>query len=161
MLQGPRKYKTLVERREGYLRALDQAGQSPDPRLMVKPLHGSSRKGYRETQSLLALPRADWPTAIVAISDKTALGALDALKEAGLRVPDDMALVGFDDIAESAHVTPALTTVRLPGQAIGEVAVQRLAALIDGAAVLPSKTVLYTELIVRESSGAGRLSATA
>jgi DNA-binding LacI/PurR family transcriptional regulator len=161
LLQGPRKYKTLVERREGYLRALDQAGQSPDPRLMVKPLHGSSRKGYRETQSLLALPRADWPTAIVAISDKTALGALDALKEAGLRVPDDMALVGFDDIAESAHVTPALTTVRLPGQAIGEVAVQRLAALIDGAAVLPSKTVLYTELIVRESSGAGRLSATA
>jgi len=161
LLQGPRKYKTLVERREGYLRALDQAGQSHDPRLMVKPLHGSPRKGYRETQALLALPRADWPTAIVAISDKTALGALNALKDADVRVPDDMALVGFDDIAESAHVTPALTTVRLPGQAIGEVAVQRLAALIDGAAVLPSKTVLYTELIVRESSGAGRLSATA
>jgi len=51
--------------------------------------------------------------------------------------------------------------VRLPGQAIGEAAVQRLAALIDGAAVPPSKTVLYTELIVRESSGAARLSATA
>jgi len=78
-----------------------------------------------------------------------------------VRVPDDMALVGFDDIAGSTHVTPALTTVRLPGQAIGEVAMQRLAALIDGAAVPPSKTVLYTELIVRESSRAGRLSTTA
>jgi len=161
LLQGPRKYKTLVERREGYLRALDQADRSPDPRLMVKPLHGGAHKGYRETQSLLALPRAEWPTAIVAISDKTALGALDALKEAGLHVPGDMALAGFDDIAESAHAAPTLTTVRLPGQAIGEAAVQRLAALIDGAAVPPSKTVLYTELIVRKSSGAARLSATA
>ena len=107
-------------------------------------------------QALLALPRGQWPTAVFAISDKTALGALDALKDAGLRVPDDMALVGFDDIAESAHVVPPLTTVRLPMQAIGRVAVQRLVELIDGAETMPYKTVLYTDLVVRQSSGACR-----
>jgi LacI family transcriptional regulator len=154
LLEGPRKYKTLTERRAGYMRALGQEQLSPDPALMIKPLQGSPRKGYREMQSLLALPRNQWPTAVVAISDKTALGALDALKDAGLRVPDDMALVGFDDIAESAHVVPALTTVRLPMQEIGECAVRCLIKAMHGGQALPTKTVLYTELIVRESSGA-------
>lgn len=161
VLEGPRKYKTLTERREGYLRALEEADVPSEPMLMIKPLHASPRKGYRETEALLALPRAQWPTAIFAISDKTAFGALDALKDAGLRVPDDMALVGFDDIAESAHVVPALTTVRLPMQAMGQVAMRRLIALMDGTDPLPSKTVLYTELVVRASSSAHRQEATA
>lgn len=156
LLEGPHKYKTLSERKEGFLRALDHADRTPDPGLFVKPLHMSPRKGYRETQALLALPRRLWPTAIFAISDKTALGALDALKDAGLRVPDDMALVGFDDIGDSAHVTPALTTVRVPMEQMGEVAVRRLIELIDGLDGPAMKVVLYTELIVRESSGADR-----
>jgi LacI family transcriptional regulator len=128
---------------------------------MVKPLHRSPRKGYRETEALLALAREQWPTAIFAVSDKTALGALAALKDAGLRVPDDMALAGFDDIDESAHLVPPLTTVRLPMREIGAVAVQRLAELIEGAHTAPSKIILYTELIVRESSGARRQDALA
>jgi LacI family transcriptional regulator len=156
ILEGPRKYKTLTERLEGYLRALDEAGLDADPGLMVKPLHGSPRKGYRETEALLALAREQWPTAIFAVSDKTALGALAALKDAGLRVPDDMALAGFDDIDESAHMVPPLTTVRLPMREIGAVAVQRLAELIEGSHNAPSKVILYTELVVRESSGARR-----
>ncbi|HZS91503.1 MAG TPA: LacI family DNA-binding transcriptional regulator [Chloroflexota bacterium] len=161
MLEGPRKYKTLTERLEGYLRAHDLAQITPDPTLMIRPLHGNPRKGYRETQALLELPRLHWPTAIFAVSDKTALGALEALKDAGVRVPDDMALVGFDDIAESAHTVPPLTTVRLPMQGIGQVAVQRLIDQIEGRNTLPSKTVLYTELVVRQSSGARPVAATA
>lgn len=156
VLEGPRKYKTLTERLEGYLRAHDKADRSPDPLLMVKPLHGSPRKGYGEMQTLLALPRAQWPTAVFAISDKTAFGALEALKDAGLRVPDDVALVGFDDIAESAHITPSLTTVRLPAQAMGEMAMQRLAELMEDAGTVPYKSVLYTELVRRQSSGSHR-----
>jgi LacI family transcriptional regulator len=156
LLEGPRKYKTLSERKEGFLRALDHADCAPDPRLLVKPLHASPRKGYHETQALLALPREQWPTAIFAISDKTALGALDALKDAGIRVPDDMALAGFDDIGDSAHVTPALTTVRVPMQLMGEVATKQVIALIEGADAPPAKTVLYTELILRQSSEISR-----
>ncbi len=156
LLEGPRKYKTLTERREGYLRAMDEAGLAVDPTLLVQPLHVSPRKGYHEAQQLLALPSRQQPTAIVAISDKTALGALEALKEAGVRVPDDVALVGFDDVSESALVSPSLTTVRLPAREMGEAAVQRLAGLMDGADTTPAKTVLYTELIVRHSSGTVR-----
>jgi DNA-binding LacI/PurR family transcriptional regulator len=156
ILEGPRKYKTLTERREGYLRALDEAGLPIDPAMMIKPLHHRPRKGFEEAQSLLDLPASRRPTAIFAISDKTALGAMDALKEAGLRVPDDIALVGFDDVAESSHATPSLTTVRLPAHAMGETAVKMLVDLAAGAGATPTKTVLYTELITRQSSSLAR-----
>jgi LacI family transcriptional regulator len=153
LLEGPRKYKTLTERREGYLRAMDEADLPIEPSLMIKPLHIGTLKGFHEARRMLALPRSQWPTAIVAISDKAALGALEALKESGLRVPDDIALVGFDDLPECEHVSPSLTTVRLPAHAMGEAAVQKLIALVEGAGMTPTKTVLYTELIQRHSSG--------
>jgi len=156
LIEGPRKYKTLGDRRQGYLAAMDEAGLPIDPALMIKTTHPGARKGELEMRELLSLPAARQPTAVFAISDKTALGALDAARVGGLRVPDDMALIGFDDVAESAQVTPALTTVRLPAHAMGEVAVQRLVGLIEGAGGAPNKTVLYTELIIRQSSGAAR-----
>jgi DNA-binding LacI/PurR family transcriptional regulator len=154
LLEGPQKYKTLSERKQGFLSALDQAGLTPDPRLLVKPIHASSRKGYLEAQSLLVLPPDERPTAIFAISDKTALGALDALKDAGVRVPDEIALVGFDGINDSAYVVPALTTVRVPMHDMGRVATDQLIAQIEGECRPVAKTVLYTELVVRQSSGA-------
>jgi len=152
LLEGPRKYKTLMERREGYLRALDEANLPIDPGLMVKPLHIGPRKGYHETRGLLALLPRQRPTAIFAISDKAALGALAAVKDAGLQTPDDIALVGFDDLSDSEQVTPSLTTVRLPAHAMGETAVDRLVNLMEGSDARPSKIVLYTELVVRQSS---------
>jgi LacI family transcriptional regulator len=152
ILEGPRKYKTLTERIEGYLRALDEVGTPPEPALMRKPLHGDSRKGFLETQALLALPAAQQPTAIFAVSDKTALGALEALKRAGVRIPEDMSLVGFDDIAECVQTTPTLTTVRYPLEGIGRMAARRLIDHIEGADVPSYKILLPTELVVRASS---------
>lgn len=154
ILEGPRKYKTLTERIEGYLRALDEAQLDADPALMLKPLHGDPRKGFQETQALLALPREQRPTAIFAVSDKTALGALAALQEAGVRVPEEMALVGFDNIAEATQVRPVLTTIRYPLQGIGQIAVRRLIDLMGDTNLPPCKILLHTELIVRASSGA-------
>ena len=156
LIEGPRKYKTLGDRRQGYLAAMDEAGLPIDPDLMIKPAHPGARKGELEMRELLSLPAARRPTAVFAISDKTALGALDAARVGGMRVPDDMALIGFDDVAESGQATPALTTVRLPAHAMGEAAVQRLVGLMEGAGTAPNKTVLYTELIIRQSSGAPR-----
>ena len=152
-LEGPRKYKTLTERLEGYLRALDMAGIAPDPTLMIQPIHGQGRKGYREVQALLALPRERWPTAVFAVSDKTALGALEALKDAGLRVPQDVALAGFDCIAESELARPQLTSVRYPMREIGQVAAQHVIESIEQGPRVPRKTVLYTELLIGQSSG--------
>ena len=102
-------------------------------------------------QRLLDLPQPT--TAVVAISDKTAFGALEALKERGLQIPKDMALVSIDDVEESEHTTPPLTTVNVPRAEMGAEAVRRLLALLSGETRRPTKTVLYTHLVVRASCG--------
>jgi LacI family transcriptional regulator len=102
---------------------------------------------------LLELPEP--PSAVVAISDKTAFGALEAIKERGLRIPADMALVSIDDVEESAHTTPPLTTVNVPRAEMGAEAVRRLLALLHDEAPRPTKTMLYTHLVVRQSCGGG------
>jgi DNA-binding LacI/PurR family transcriptional regulator len=119
---------------------------------MIKPLQGAARKGYLETQALLTLPAAQRPTAIFAVSDKTALGALEALKGAGIRVPEDMSLVGFDDIAECTQSVPTLTTIRNPLEDIGQMAARRLIIGIEGEGATLHKILLPTELVVRQSS---------
>ncbi len=81
-------------------------------------------KGYREMQSVLALPER--PTAVFAVSDKTAFGALAAIEEAGLRVPEDISLIGFDNEVRSEYMSPPLTTIHLPKRYIGKLAMQHL-----------------------------------
>lgn len=153
LLPGPRKYRSLVDRQEGYLDALVEHGLSGDPDLMPPPTHhAGGQKGYHQMLRLLNLPKP--PTAVVAISDKTAFGAMEALKERGKHIPRDMAMVSIDDTAESAHTTPALTTVHVPRAEMGAEGVRRLLALLGGYAPRPTKTVLYTNLVIRESCGA-------
>lgn len=153
LLPGPRKYRSLADRQEGYLDALAEYGVAIDQDLMPQPTHhAGGQKGYHQMLRLLQLPQP--PTAVVAISDKTAFGAMEALKEHGKQIPADVALVSIDDVAESAHTTPALTTVQVPRAEMGGEAVRRLLALLGGFAPRPTKTVLYTNLVVRESCGA-------
>lgn len=152
LLAGPRKYRSLVDRQEGYLDALTEYGIPVEQALMSPPTHhAGGQKGYRQMLHLLDL--AQPPTAVVAISDKTAFGALEALKERGLQIPRDMALVSIDDVAESAHTMPPLTTVNVPRTEMGAEAVRRLLALLRQEAPRPTKTVLYTKLVVRASCG--------
>jgi DNA-binding LacI/PurR family transcriptional regulator len=152
LLAGPRKYRSLVDRQEGYFDALTEFAIPVDETLVAPPArHAGGQKGYQQMLRLLDLSHP--PTAVVAISDKTAFGALEALKERGLRIPRDMALASIDDVAESAHSTPPLTTVSVPRTEMGAEAVRRLLALLLDEAPRPTKTVLYTSLVVRESSG--------
>lgn len=154
LLAGPRKYRSLVDRQEGYLDALTEFEITVDPALMPVPTHhAGGQKGYHQMLRLLDLPEP--PSAVVAISDKTAFGALEALKERGLRIPKDMAIASIDDVEESAHTTPPLTTVNVPRSEMGAEAVRRLLALLRGESTRPAKTVLYTRLVVRGSCGAG------
>lgn len=158
-IAGPVKYKTLRDRADGYRRALHDAGLVDEPALVALPPGvPGSKKGYHEMRRLLALPAR--PTGVFAVSDKAAFGALDAIREAGLRVPDDISLVGFDDVHEASLTDPPLTTIAVPKQLMGRLAVRRLAELLsatgNGATVprSPMKTVVPVGLIVRASTAA-------
>jgi len=152
LLAGPHKYRSLVDRQEGYVAALMEHEIPVDHALIAAPTHhAGGQKGYHQMLSLLDAPEP--PTAVVAISDKTAFGAMEALKERGARIPEDIALVSIDDVAESAHTTPPLTTVSVPRVEMGAEAVRRLLALLRNEGTGPTKTTLYTRLIVRHSCG--------
>ncbi|HWQ15214.1 MAG TPA: LacI family DNA-binding transcriptional regulator [Roseiflexaceae bacterium] len=154
-IQGPAKYKSLGERYQGYCQALREAGLPLDERLVQPAISsGIPRKGYREMQRLLELDPL--PTAVFAASDRTAVGALDAIRERGLRVPDDISLAGFDGVALGEYANPPLTTVRTRTYEMGVAAMQRLDALIGGRAVAPMRLVLYTDLVVRQSTAPPR-----
>lgn len=155
-IAGPTKYRTLSDRADGYRRALLEAGIALDPELMVAACAGpGDKKGYHEMRELLARRR---PSAVFAVSDKSAFGAIDAIREAGLRIPEDISLVGFDDVHESSLLNPPLTTIAVPKRQMGRLAVRLLADRIEPAGagvsafVKPTKLVVPVSLVVRGST---------
>jgi LacI family transcriptional regulator len=136
------------DRLRGYERALASMGITPDPTLIIKG--GFSRDwGYAGMKELLRY-RVD---AVFAASDLIAIGALAALEEQGLRVPDDVAIVGFDDLPFATYAKPALTTIRQPIAEKAAQAASLLLDLIEGRVEGPVQLVLPTQLIIRESCG--------
>ena len=155
IIQGPRKYKSLTERYHGYLSAMIDAGFSLDLELIQRPLsRGLPNKGYREMKALLSLDAP--PTAVFAVSDRTALGAIPAIKEAGLDVPRDISIAGFDDMPPYAYPAPALTTVTSERLAMGHIAMQRLHQIIKNPRYVPINIVMPCQLVIRDSSGEPR-----
>jgi LacI family transcriptional regulator len=138
-----------LERLLGCQQALAQVGIAPDAGL-VRQSGWNVDEAYEAARVLLA-ERRDF-TAIVAGSDFMAIGILRALTEQGLRVPDDVSLIGFDDIEFCHYTTPPLTTVRQDRVAMGRGAVQRLVAMIEGTEET-SPLILPTRLVVRKSTG--------
>jgi DNA-binding LacI/PurR family transcriptional regulator len=96
------------------------------------------------------------PTAVFVASDEVALGALRAARLLGVRIPDDVALVGFDDIPTASHVEPPLTTIRVPAVEIGESAARLLLGILGPEEHRPTSVIVDTELVVRGSSGPAR-----
>ncbi len=154
VMPGPKKYSSLVDRLRGCRAALAEANLLIPPEWLPKPMSGYPLKGYQQMKEILALDHR--PTGIVAISDKTAIGAMEAIREAGLRIPDDIAIASIDNITESAYCRPPLTTVDIPKREMGVLAFQRLHHLIATGHDIPVKNIVYSKLIVRESSGAVR-----
>ncbi len=151
-IRGPSKYWTLSERLAGYLLAMHHAGIGPDLTLIPPRVSHGEEKGRGEMHSLLALP--DPPTAVFAVSDQTAMGAYLAAAEHGLAVPEDISIVGFDDIAAAQSISPPLTTMRNPGETLGAIAFERLLGLIQGTGHDSSpqtKWTIPTMLIERRS----------
>ncbi len=145
-LGGPRENTANRNRLTGYRRALKAADISYEPALVQS---GSGRVESGE-QSLAFFARSPAPTAIFCYNDITAIGALSALKHHGLRVPEDVSLVGFDDIPFAQYVDPPLTTIHQPKDEMGRLAMKMLIDLLDGKKV--ADVVVPGKLIVREST---------
>ncbi len=151
MIAESESVSTSRDRRRGYREALEEAGLAVDRALLMETsvdLVG----GYRAMCALLDLePR---PTAVFAVNNLTAVGAIKAIRERGLTVPDDVALVAFDDIEQIAILYPFLTVVPQPAETFGTVAAQLLLERIAGRGSEYGRlVVLPSEIIVRESCG--------
>jgi LacI family transcriptional regulator len=142
------------ERLTGYRQALAAANLAFDPHLVIEcaPRHAAAADAM---QKLMALSNP--PTAVFTHNDVMALGALHAIHRRKLRVPDDISVVGFDDIGSAQYYQPPLTTVRLPKTEMGMFAAQTLLKLVQGdAAIVPQTVILPVELVVRASTAAPR-----
>lgn len=147
---GPESNFEAQERLRGYRAAI--ADLLPDFGEQVLQGDFTQASGFRAGSQLVAL--SDRPTAVFASNDVMAIGCLSALNEAGLKVPGDIALAGFDDIPISRYVNPPLTTVRARITELGELALERLAAEIEAPErSAPLHQTLRAELVVRHSTG--------
>jgi LacI family transcriptional regulator len=149
LIGGPKDNDESQERARGYLSGL-RAGARP----IVIDGDFSEESGWAAGRRIAQMkPR---PDAVFAANDMMAIGCLAALAEAGVRVPEDVAIGGFDDIPISRYVAPALTTIHVPIAALGAAALEALVqGLEQPAAQAPTMTVLPVELVVRRSCGAG------
>jgi LacI family transcriptional regulator len=148
-ITGPLDMVPGLDRREGYRSALLEADLPLDEELIIEG-DFTEASGYAAMQQLWP-----WePDAVFVASDPMAVGALRALREAGRRVPDDVALIGFDDAPVATYTDPPLTTVRQPVYDMGVNAVKLLLRLIEEETAGPLSTILPTELVIRASCGA-------
>jgi LacI family repressor for deo operon, udp, cdd, tsx, nupC, and nupG len=146
-----------AERLAGYRQALAEASIAFDP-LLVVPGSGRADGGGRALPKLMALDMS--PSAVFCYNDMTAIGLLRAAREAGLSIPGDLAIVGFDDIPFASYVHPSLTTVAQPKPEMGRQAMAMVLSLLEGnESAKVSNVVVAGQLIVRESSGAAEPSA--
>lgn len=148
-------------RQDGYLDALHEAGLSSDSALIVAAEYAVDLIAVGQHLAEHLLASGVEPTALFAATDQMALGAMRAVREMGLRIPEDIAVVGFDDIAYASVVTPPLTTVAQPKLRMGAVAMRLLSESIKGHAErAPRRILLPADLVIRESCGARVLART-
>ena len=146
---APLSYTSAQQRRTGYMDALNKANVTIDP-LLIKEGDYTPASGFQAMTELLQ--QSSRPTAVFVASDVVAMGALLAIKIAGLKVPEDIAMVGFDDIPLAEYFDPPLTTIRLPAYGLGWAAGERLIRLIRGEGLDQKEIMVESELIVRASS---------
>jgi LacI family transcriptional regulator len=150
IIAGSFAISTAMERTEGAKRAMSDCGLTIEPELTVE-CHFSKEKAYEATMNLLAHDSP--PTAIFAQNDYMALGIREAVIEAGLIIPDDIALMGFDDIAASALRGIELTTISQKKYEMGTMAIEILCKKIEDGAAPVSQIILPPEIVVRKSCG--------
>lgn len=147
-ITGPLKSTAGIDRRDGYLKALVERGIKVDPQMIAEG-DFTEQGGYLAMQTLLN----HRPEAVFAASDTMAVGAIRAIQGIGLNVPEDIAVVGFDDIPISTLSDVQLTTVRQPVNRLGSHAVELLIDLIEHGTQPPRHIILNSQLVVRSTCG--------
>ena len=151
---GKRETSTGRDRREGYLAALEQAGIEPDPKLQTGT-ERTRKAGYESVRTLFSKNR-DCATAIVCFNDLLAIGAMSGLRSLGLEPGKDIAVTGYDDIAEAEISAPTLTTVWNGQQEAGKLAARAMVRILAGEKGLDEDRLIVPELRIRESSNSTR-----
>lgn len=149
-LSGPLNTVPGQDRLAGYRDAMQTRGMAVEPDLIVEG--DFSRDSGYEAMHILLQQDID---AVFVANDSMAVGAMRAISEAGRRIPEDVAIVGFDDLPPATSVTPPLTTVRQPVEQLGATAAEILIERLQDVDVGPKRIILPTELIVRASCGSG------
>jgi DNA-binding LacI/PurR family transcriptional regulator len=144
-IAAPQQMIAGIDRYDGFTEGMREAGLDPE---LVEFADWSSNGGYAAMRKLLH----DQPTAVFVASDTMAMGALRAINDSGLSVPDDLAVVGFDGLPASERSSPPLTTLGQPIPQIGETLIKILLDQIGGKTSEPVRMLIPTELIIRESS---------
>jgi LacI family transcriptional regulator len=147
-IQGPEGTPTSLRRLYGFRQALDRAGLPVRDQWLV-PGDYTQQGGYVAMKALLS--ESIVPTAIFCANDLSALGALEAAKQLGYRVPQDLSIVGFDDIDEAALASPPLTTIRLSPRYVGKVAAETLLERLKGRQE-PTQALIEGSLMIRQST---------
>lgn len=147
IITGPQNMIAGRDRLEGYQDALRERNILRDPKLIVES-DFSETGGFYAAQRLIAQK----PDAIFAASDNLAIGALRALQDAGIKVPNEVAMIGFDDIPTAARTNPPLTTIRQPIPQVGSTAAETLIDIIERPTDQPRRIVLPAELIIRSTT---------
>ncbi|MCX6138046.1 MAG: LacI family DNA-binding transcriptional regulator [Ignavibacteriales bacterium] len=151
-LSGPKDVSIGRARLNGFKRALAARGIVCHPELVIDSgFHESG--GYAAMKKLLALPKAQQPRAVVAVNDPAAFGAMRAIQERGLRIPEDIAIAGFSDDIRAAMMPVPLTTVRQPAYEVGRLAALKLLGLIEGKSPAIEEIIVQTEQVIRKSCG--------
>lgn len=143
---------TSSVRLRGFQAAVERAGLSLPPQRVVRVHEFDRQHGYTAMQALLDLPSAERPDAVFAFNDLLAIGAMRACLERHVRIPDDIAIVGFDDVPEGRFHTPSLTTVAPDLRALAQCALDRLILAIEGGSQGPERIFIPWSLRIREST---------
>lgn len=151
VITGCLQVPTLCECYQGYREALDANGLVFDDRLGVEVQGFTYQEGYEAALELIH--RGRLPSAIFAAGDILAIGAMKALKENGIRVPEDVAIMGYNDIDVSDFVSPLLSSVTIPVREMGEASAKMLLKLVNKQPVEQTCILMPTELVIRESCG--------
>lgn len=150
MIKGPHSSPLTQDRLAGYKDALAEAKLNFDESLLF-PGDFTLHAGYNAGVAISEQARR--PTAVFCENDETAIGAMQAFKQAGLSIPDDMSVAGFDDIAFSAFCDPPLTTIAQPAEEFGRTAITLLVDVLNGKIRKAPKVIMPFELIARDSTG--------
>ncbi|QJR81346.1 LacI family transcriptional regulator [Alteromonas pelagimontana] len=150
LIKGPKSSPLTQERLAGYRDALAEAGIAFDDALLFAG-DFTLQSGHEAAKHILA--HNTRPTAVFCENDETAIGAMQGFKQAGLKIPDDISVAGFDDIAFSAFSDPPLTTIAQPAEEFGHTAVNLLIDVLDGKIKRAPKVIMPYELIARASTG--------